>query len=178
MIDDPREEKLYLVMDFVRKGAVMSDNYWKYEDNEAKKNQPLSTNEPEDKTLIDTDRKRPLSEEKALKYFRGLVLGLDYLHNYAHVIHRDIKPENLLIDHEDNLKISDFGVSYIMEDSTNDFLKNNAGTKCFLPPEAFAGNYIIKILFIINHRYNSVQVKVSMVGLPTFGLQERLYTIS
>lgn len=115
-------------MDYIKKGAVMSESYWKHENSTMK-----------DSKSLNSDKKQVLTEEKALKYFRGLLLGLDYIHNYAHVIHRDIKPENLLIDHEDNLKISDFGVSHIMEDSEDDHLKNKAGTKFFLPPEAFEG---------------------------------------
>jgi len=82
-----------------------------------------------------------LTEDKARKYFRDLILGLDYLHNYAKVIHRDIKPENLLIDHNDTLKISDFNISCIMESVAADknLLKNAAGTKTFLAPEAWVG---------------------------------------
>ena len=146
MIDDPNEHKMYLVMDYIKKGAVMSENYWKHEDREALGRSTYSgvpstgnINCEMTEKNEETDQKRVLSEEKALKYFRELMLGLDYLHNHAHVIHRDIKPENLLIDSEDHLKISDFGVSHIMENESNDHLKNNAGTKFFLPPEAFAG---------------------------------------
>jgi [calcium/calmodulin-dependent protein kinase] kinase len=56
------------------------------------------------------------------------------------VIHRDIKPENLLINSDDVLKISDFGISHIMNDNGEDELKNNAGTKYFLAPETWTGN--------------------------------------
>mgnify|MGYP001170232470 FL=1 len=153
VIDDPKEEKLYLVMDYIKKGSVMSEIYWKLEDREAiERNGNLgfassnNINLETDKKQDDRHEKRVLSEEKCLKYFRELVLGLDYLHNHAGVIHRDIKPENLLIDHEDNLKISDFGVSHIMENENNDHLKSNAGTKYFLPPEAFKGRTLNTLL--------------------------------
>lgn len=128
-------------MDLVRKGAVMSKGYWKYENKQALDRSAFSAMDNSDISIISEipPGKRVLTEEKALKYFRGLVLGLDYLHNHVHVIHRDIKPENLLIDEFDCLKISDFGVSSIMEHNSDE-LKNNAGTKLFLPPESFEGN--------------------------------------
>lgn len=44
--------------------------------------------------------------------FRDAVIGLDHLH-YHGIIHRDIKPENLLRTHDNRIKISDFGVSYL-----------------------------------------------------------------
>ncbi|KAM3420821.1 hypothetical protein BST61_g4065 [Cercospora zeina] len=44
--------------------------------------------------------------------FRDTVLGLLYLH-YQGIIHRDIKPPNLLASHDNRVKISDFGVSYL-----------------------------------------------------------------
>lgn len=46
------------------------------------------------------------------KAFRDAVAGLDYLH-YQGIIHRDIKPDNLLRAQNGDVKISDFGVSYL-----------------------------------------------------------------
>eukprot|EP00330_Aristerostoma_sp_ATCC50986_P006959 CAMPEP_0114580206 /NCGR_PEP_ID=MMETSP0125-20121206/4539_1 /TAXON_ID=485358 ORGANISM="Aristerostoma sp., Strain ATCC 50986" /NCGR_SAMPLE_ID=MMETSP0125 /ASSEMBLY_ACC=CAM_ASM_000245 /LENGTH=173 /DNA_ID=CAMNT_0001771631 /DNA_START=1731 /DNA_END=2252 /DNA_ORIENTATION=- len=116
VIDDPNHHKIYLVMDYVEKGQVMSEAFWKHEGKEADS---------------------VLDEEKAKKYFTDLVLGLDYIHNYAHVVHRDIKPENLLITADDELKISDFGISHVVEDGENDEITNQKGTKAFLAPEVY-----------------------------------------
>ena len=65
------------------------------------------------------------------------------MHNFANVIHRDIKPENLLIDESDCLKISDFGVSQMMDNGDDD-MSNNAGTKAYLAPETYDGRNKIK----------------------------------
>jgi serine/threonine protein kinase len=53
-----------------------------------------------------------LTIEEARNAFRDAVLGLEYLH-YQGIIHRDIKPANLLVTFNCQVKISDFGVSYL-----------------------------------------------------------------
>ncbi|EGR28915.1 protein kinase domain protein, partial [Ichthyophthirius multifiliis] len=122
VIDDQDQEKIYLVIDLVKKGSLNSKNYWKNE-----KGKKYNENE---KYFIPIDRVR--------KYFRDFVLGLDYLHNFANVIHRDIKPDNLLISENDELKIADFGVSSMFEGG-DDKLSNDHGTKCYLAPEIWKG---------------------------------------
>lgn len=49
-------------------------------------------------------------EVKSAKYIKALVSALIYLHEKS-VIHRDIKPENILLGHDDQVKIADFGWS-------------------------------------------------------------------
>lgn len=58
-----------------------------------------------------------------------MLKGLLYLHHEKHIIHRDLKPSNLLINHRGDVKITDFGVSKIMEcssDQANTFLGTNS----------------------------------------------------
>ncbi len=61
------------------------------------------------------------------------------MHNHAFVVHRDIKPENLLINENDILKISDFGVAHILDDEDDDVITNVAGTKIYQAPESLDG---------------------------------------
>lgn len=77
---------------------------------------------------------RKLDEETIRKYFRQLIDGLEYCHKVAQVVHRDIKPENLLIDDNGDLKITDFGVSSLIENG-NDQITNTAGSNYFFSPE-------------------------------------------
>ena len=60
------------------------------------------------------------------------------MHNVVNVIHHDIKPENLLVDSQDNIKITDFGASILMNSSSDDGLVNyDWGTRLYLPPECW-----------------------------------------
>lgn len=55
----------------------------------------------------------------ARQAFKDTVLGIEYLH-YEQVIHRDIKPANLLVTRNHEIKISDFGVSYLGRQKTEE----------------------------------------------------------
>ncbi|KAJ6915282.1 hypothetical protein NC651_017315 [Populus alba x Populus x berolinensis] len=66
-----------------------------------------------------------LKEEAARKYFQQLISAIDYCHSRG-VYHRDLKPENLLLDEDENLKISDFGLSALPE---------QCGTPAYVAPE-------------------------------------------
>jgi len=79
-----------------------------------------------------------LPPEKAWKYFRDLICGLEYCHEVAGIIHRDIKPENLLIDKNDTLKIVDFGVSFMMNNGCDES-KITLGSAFYLAPEICKG---------------------------------------
>ena len=52
----------------------------------------------------------PLDEKLIIKIFKQLLNGVNYLHSKG-VIHRDIKTDNILLDENNNIKISDFGIS-------------------------------------------------------------------
>ena len=51
-----------------------------------------------------------LKEVEGCKFLQELISGVEYLHKLK-VVHRDLKPENLLLDHNKNVKIVDFGLS-------------------------------------------------------------------
>lgn len=85
VIHDKDNDKLYMVLEYHPKGAVMKGD---------------SKQDPLEPTLI-------------WNYARDIMFGLEYLHK-SRVYHQDLKPENLLIGVDNHLKISDFGVSDIL----------------------------------------------------------------
>jgi len=113
VIDDTQspEQNIYLVFELMSKGQVM-----------------------EEPNMGSKAQVPPLPEQTCKRFFRDLLLGLEYLH-YQKIIHRDIKPSNLLLGGNGELKIADFGVSEIFE-GDRAVIKNSAGSPAFLPPEA------------------------------------------
>ena len=64
-----------------------------------------------------------------------MLKALHYCHNVAQVFHRDIKPENIMINHNDEAILIDFGVSSLKGD--DDFVHSKLGTLLYFAPEMF-----------------------------------------
>jgi len=79
VIDDPNNDNLYIAMEYIKKGAVLSRNYWR---NELNKVGGAALNEIDSENM----KMNRLTEEKAKKYFRHLVLALDYCKYYLNKI--------------------------------------------------------------------------------------------
>ena len=79
-----------------------------------------------------------LTESAAHKYFKQLISAVDYCHSRG-VYHRDLKPENLLLDEDENLKVSDFGLSALSESKRQDgLLHTSCGTPAYVAPEVIS----------------------------------------
>ena len=63
-------------------------------------------------------RRKKLDETQAKFLFKQVAKGLAYCHRNR-VLHRDIKLENLLLDDEGIVKICGFGVSQLLQESTD-----------------------------------------------------------
>uniref|UniRef100_A0A453EL89 non-specific serine/threonine protein kinase n=1 Tax=Aegilops tauschii subsp. strangulata TaxID=200361 RepID=A0A453EL89_AEGTS len=66
----------------------------------------------------------------------GVARGLSYLHHdcIPHVIHRDIKSSNILLDHNMEARVSDFGLATLMKPNESHVTTVVAGTFGYLAP--------------------------------------------
>ncbi|CAN8075306.1 unnamed protein product [Agarophyton chilense] len=84
-------------------------------------------------------RNKRLDEETSRLYFQQIVDALVYCHRRG-VVHRDLKPENLLLDDQGNIKITDFGMSWMKDEispeiQSKQLLKTQCGTPKYMAPE-------------------------------------------
>ncbi len=75
-------------------------------------------------------KKELLDQNVIMNLFMQMLFGVHYLHNNK-IIHRDIKPQNIFINGEGQIKIADFGISKVME-QTNEVAMTLIGTPYYL----------------------------------------------
>jgi serine/threonine-protein kinase len=78
-----------------------------------------------------------LPAERAVEITLGILEGLEFLHS-RRIIHRDLKPANVLMQGK-TPRLTDFGISRILESNSTDHSLNLAGTPLYMSPEAFDG---------------------------------------
>ncbi|MFT8726994.1 MAG: Stk1 family PASTA domain-containing Ser/Thr kinase [Liquorilactobacillus ghanensis] len=84
----------------------------------------------------------PLAFPTVVAIMEQILAAVDHAHNHG-IIHRDLKPQNILINHEGQVKITDFGIALATTDSltqTNTLM----GSVHYLSPEQARGSVVTK----------------------------------
>ena len=79
-------------------------------------------------------RRNPQYKEKSVKFYMSeILLAIDYMHK-NNFIYRDLKPENILIDKYGHIKLTDFGLSKLLDEEAQKTY-TLCGTAEYLAPE-------------------------------------------
>jgi Eph receptor A1 len=78
-----------------------------------------------------------LSDEQKLRFVRGIALGMLHLHEH-NIVHRDLAARNILLTGSGDPKISDFGMSRILQQENEGKTKTGIGPVRWMAPESLA----------------------------------------
>jgi NIMA (never in mitosis gene a)-related kinase len=68
-----------------------------------------------------------------MNWFVQLCLSLEYIHG-RRMLHRDLKSQNVFLTANGTVKLGDFGISKVLE-NTNDVAMTVQGTPYYMSPE-------------------------------------------
>ncbi|CAI9089155.1 OLC1v1023665C1 [Oldenlandia corymbosa var. corymbosa] len=100
-----------------------------------------------DRWIFDKDQSHSLPWHTRRKIIKDIAKGLAYLHEECSqkIIHFDIKPQNILLDQKFNAKVSDFGLSKLIEKDQSRVFTRMRGTPGYLAPEWLRSNVTEKV---------------------------------
>jgi serine/threonine-protein kinase len=97
------------------------------------------------KSLRDRMNQHAISLPQSFAIMRGVLQALDYAHKHA-IVHRDMKPENVLISDEGAVKVADFGIARLTDESgvggTATKTGTTVGTPQYMSPEQVASSKV------------------------------------
>ncbi|MBR5082688.1 MAG: serine/threonine protein kinase, partial [Bacteroidales bacterium] len=103
---------------------------------------------------------RRFTDAELRKWWNQIVSALNYTHAQG-IVHRDIKPSNIFLDEDGNIKLLDFGIAKMMENSSLTQTGSLMGTLMYMSPEQ------VKDAKNIDYRTDIYSLAVSFVHLLT-----------
>ncbi len=113
--NDPDSESYYMVMELIE-GETLKDVMGR---------------------LAEASQTMPVDE--ALRIVRQAAVALAYAHSQG-MIHRDVKPANLMLDHENRVVLTDFGIAKIVTGIQFTASGGMVGTPAYMAPEQGLGD--------------------------------------
>ncbi|MFD0200511.1 MULTISPECIES: serine/threonine-protein kinase [Saccharothrix] len=95
----------------------------------------------EGRTLHDRLLLGPLPLDEARRLGARLAAALAHVHAHD-LVHRDVKPANILLDHEDDAYLADFGLAHLTGATRLTRTNELVGTAAYLAPEQVLGQEI------------------------------------
>jgi serine/threonine-protein kinase len=93
------------------------------------------------RSLRDLTRNERITASRAVEIVGDAALALNYAHEHG-LIHRDIKPGNILISHEGEVKVTDFGIARAVNAETITETAAVFGTAAYVSPEQAQGETV------------------------------------
>ena len=124
---------------------------------------------------IEKQNKKLFSENEILEDFLQIALAIKYIHDKK-ILHRDLKGENIFLMSTGQIKLGDFGISKVL-DNTFQLCQTQIGTPYYLSPEICEGKSynsktdiwslgcILYELCTLKHAFNANNMNALVMGI-------------
>ena len=78
---------------------------------------------------------------ESLHFITQIMRGLSHAHSRG-VVHRDIKPQNIMILRDGTVKVADFGIAFLENNSSQTLTQDALGSVHYISPEQAKGDHV------------------------------------